>query len=168
MSAFVIGVDPGRTTGICVLGLGPAFDNAAPWIDEHPQLLQCTPGAVSLIVRAYLARIGTGDAVLAIERFVVGPRASRSSSAKTGETTRELIGALVDLGARLDVRVVQRSASEVKPWATNKRLEAAGLLVKGMPHAQDAGRHALYAAVKDAGLPDPLSRTTRSAPRRTT
>jgi hypothetical protein len=48
----------------------------------------------------------------------------------------------------------------VKPWATDERLEAAGLLdlTKGMRHARDAARHALFTAVKDGGVPDPLSK----------
>jgi hypothetical protein len=149
MAALVIGIDPGQTTGICVLRA-----------DQNPTLVQCTPDAVLLIVGAYLARIGTGDAVLAVEKFVVGPRASRLSTPKAGQTTRELIGALVDLGNRLGVQVVQRSASEVKPWATDVRLKAAGIWTKGMPHSLDAGRHALFAAVRDCGLPDPLSKTS--------
>jgi hypothetical protein len=47
----------------------------------------------------------------------------------------------------------------VKPWAVDKRLHAAGLLdmTAGMRHARDAARHALFCAVKDYGLPDPLS-----------
>ena len=53
-----------------------------------------------------------------------------------------------------------RTAGEVKPWATDKRLHTAGLLdlTAGMRHARDAARHALYSAVRDYGLPDPLSR----------
>jgi hypothetical protein len=47
----------------------------------------------------------------------------------------------------------------VKPWATDTRLAAAGLMepTTGMRHARDAARHALFAAVKTYGLPDPLS-----------
>jgi hypothetical protein len=150
MKPFVIGVDPGQTTGICVL------DGA------YRDLVQTTPGLVLPIVRSVL--FVAPDSVLAVEKFVVGPRASRLSTPKAGQTTRELIGALVDLGNRLGVRVVQRSASDVKPWATDVRLKAAGIWTKGMPHAHDAGRHALFVAVKECGLPDPLSsRTTRRA-----
>ena len=53
-----------------------------------------------------------------------------------------------------------RPAATVKPWATDERLKKAGLLAvcHGMPHAADAMRHLLYRAVRDAGVPDPLSR----------
>jgi hypothetical protein len=103
--------------------------------------------------------------VVAIEKFVVRRRAAASSTAAAGATTRDLVGQLeataLDVRRRTaEVRVVLRSAAEVKPWATDTRLEAAGLLsaCTGMRHARDAARHALFAAVKDAGAPDPLSR----------
>lgn len=162
MSTLIVGVDPGQTTGIATL----LSLDVTP--DENPQLIQCTHGVALQIVRGLLDNAWVDRRVLAIERFVVGPRSSRSSSPKAGVVTRELIGLLQMLGEGRGALVVQRSASDVKPWATDKRLSAAGLLVKGMPHAADAARHALYSATKDAGLPDPLSRTARSAPRRTT
>src|SRR5690606_978282 len=98
---FVIGVDPGGTTGIAVYdGLGDA------------ELLQCTPGLVLPTVRTllgvYEGAVRPG-ALLAVERFVVGTRAARSASARSGEIARELIGALADLGPTYGVRVVHRS-----------------------------------------------------------
>lgn len=149
----VIGVDPGQTTGVALLVPGRA-----------PEVLQCSPGLVLPVVRALTYT--HGPLVLAVERFVVGARSARSSTPKAGQVTRDLIGALTDLdsvevgGAQVTVRVVLRSAAEVKPWATDRRLDAAGLLTatKGMRHAADACRHALFAQVHDAGLPDPLSK----------
>jgi hypothetical protein len=60
----------------------------------------------------------------------------------------------------LEEPVFTRAAALVKPWATDKRLHAAGLLdaTKGMQHARDASRQALYAAVHMGVTPDPLSR----------
>lgn len=153
MDTLVIGIDPGMTTGICV------YDGS------RADLVQCTPGLVIPIVSSLFAPIDQ-PVVLAVEKFVVGPRASRLSDPKAAQTTRNLIGALAEL-PRIhgeQVRVVQRSASDVKPWATDVRLKAAGIWTKGMPHAHDAARHALFAAVRDCGIPDPLSsRTTRRA-----
>lgn len=156
MSVFVIGVDPGQTTGVCVL------DDFGVYRD----LLQCSPGLVLPVVRGLLDghNPAPSGAVLAVERFVVGRRAARSSTPAAGALTRELVVALTELGRSLGLRVALRSAAEVKPWATNARLDAAGLLAlgKGMPHALDGGRHALFAAVADCGLPDPLSSRNRS------
>lgn len=165
MDIRLIGVDPGETTGICALDIAgttaPEHDGA--FIRWHGQL-QSTPGAVLPVVQG-LADGYRGPVVLAVERFVVSTRAGRSASAMAGATTRVLIGELVGLhrSGSCVVRVVQRSASDVKPWAVDKRLSAAGLLVKGMRHANDAARHALFAAVKDCGMADPLSKKSRGA-----
>lgn len=104
--------------------------------------------------------------VLAVERFVVGPRSSRLSTPQAAASTRDMVGKVLALGAELSgVTVVQRSAAEVMPWASDKRLSAIGLLsvTKGMPHARAASRHALFAAVRDGGMPDPLSTRARKA-----
>src|SRR5690606_15573006 len=94
--------------------------------------------------------------ILAVEKFVVGRRAARSATAKAGEITRNLIGEL----QALDEAAHLRPATQVKAWATDKRLEAAGLLdkTKGMPHARDAARRELYAAVHGGGWRAPLSK----------
>lgn len=150
----VIGVDPGQTTGICLLDL------ELHEVDH----LQLTPRAVLPVVRALTKR--SAPVLVAVERYVVGTRSSRSSSPKAGQITRDLVGQLLGLADHEGLLVVARSAAEVKPWATDERLERAGLLVKGMRHANDAARHALFAAVKDCGAPDPLSSrsTWRAAP----
>lgn len=141
----VIGVDPGPTTGIAVLDLH----------DYSHALIQADAGSVVHLVRSY-----SGGALLrvAVERYVIGLRAARSAKAGAGRVTRDLIGALAALEPELDTPVVQRSAAEIKPWATDERLRAAGLYTRGMPHARDGARHALFAAVHDCGAPDPLSR----------
>ncbi len=150
---YVIGVDPGPTPGVAAL----SFTHGKV---TNAQALQCSANmavglVVHLLVGAQPARI-----VLAVERFVVGPRAARSSTARAGVITRQLIGALQAAAEAYGVLVRLRSAADVKPWATDARLRAAGLLevCTGMPHARDAARHALFTAVHDAGLPDPLIR----------
>lgn len=149
---LVIGVDPGLTTGVCALTY--AADGKR---NGEPIALQIHGSeGVLPVVAALLARKPLLDHVLAVEQFVVGGRAARSSSAHAGRVTRALIAELAELGAD----VFTRAAVVVKPWATDRRLEAAGLLdpTKGMQHARDAARHALYAAVRMNVTPDPLSR----------
>jgi hypothetical protein len=103
--------------------------------------------------------------IVGVERFVLGAKSYRSGS--PGGVTRDLVGQLIEAfndhdstaDGRLGGRFFQRNASQVKAWATDARLDAAGLLAatKGMTHARDAARHALFAAVHDGGIPDPLS-----------
>jgi hypothetical protein len=150
----IIGVDPGLTTGIAVYSPAPVLRSAGAW-----DLLQVTRGAVLPVVRALSVN---WPVMIAVEGFVVGPRAARSSTPEGGRTARELISVLSQL-AGPDVQVVVRNASQVKPWATDKRLDAAGVpTTPGMRHARDGARQALYSAVRDCGLPDPLSTRHRS------
>jgi hypothetical protein len=152
LRTYILGVDPGRTTGIAALSI---FDGEL----THHSLIQCSHDVPRWLVGHMLEACQPVDRlVLAIERFVVRRRAGQSSDAAAGEITRDLIGHLGAVGDYRGAAVYLRAASEVKPWSTDKRLEAAG--IKGstaMRHAADAARHALYAAVKDYGLPDPLS-----------
>lgn len=155
----VIGIDPGPIPGTVMLTpRGRRLD-----ID----VVQCSASVAPTVLYALLsdarACLGEAPAIVAIEKFVVGRASQRSGAA--GGTTRDLVGKLQQIAAdQPNVTVVMRSASEVKPWATDDRLEKAGLLqaTRGMRHAKDAARHALFAAVKGGHLPDPLSREWRN------
>lgn len=136
----VTGIDPGPTPGVAVLFI------------EHGRLvdagvLQCSASLLHDV-------IDPPRGLIAVERFVARGRANAAQ--------RLTVAQVAEL-ARAHRDVILRTASQVKPWATDARLEAAGLLAacKGMRHARDAARQALYAAVHDAGLPDPLSKEWR-------
>lgn len=151
---YVIGVDPGPMVGVV------GFE-AIRVQHPRPMIVQCSP---SLVTDVLIALSEGGDVVLAVERFVVGARSARSNDPAAGRIAREVVEtcrAHAWADAR-GIRFVERSAAEVKPWASDERLSAAGLLVVtvGMRHARDAARHALFAAVKDCGMRDPLSRAT--------
>lgn len=152
-SRIYIGTDPGPIPGIVALTVWETgkLDTA---------VIQCSHGVASTIVNGLLDAAHL-PVTLATERFVARGRASAVQS-----ITRDLVGQLQEIAHSHGARFVQRSASEVKPWATDCRLQAAVLSgdsnlflhTAGMRHARDAARHALFAAVKDGGLPDPLSK----------
>lgn len=155
----VIGIDPGPTPGIVVIDSWP---NGAQLVD----VVQCSASVAGTVLVALLDTDVYDDrAIVQIEDFVVGRSSMRSGRA--GAQTRELIGSLVQTCTELSAVAVLRTASQVKPWATDRRLQAAvmsgdtnlWLATAGMRHARDAARHALFCAVHDAGAPDPLSRT---------
>ena len=156
LRTLIVGADPGRTTGIAVLSV---FDRE---LTNH-SLIQCTPDVPRWLVGHLFEHAQPGSRlVLAVERFVVRSRAGRSSDAAAGEITRDLIGALCAIGELHGAAVYLRSAAEVKPWASDTRLAAVGMNISSsMRHAGDAARHALFAAVRDCGLPDPLSKKGR-------
>jgi hypothetical protein len=157
----LVGLAPGPVAGLVLLRYVPAgltTYEAAP-----PLVVQCGSAVAPPAFEMLLDLDNQVPTYVQVERYViVGRRASRSSTAGVGETTRALVAALESTWLGWDgpvaVSWVQRSASQVKPWATDQRLRAAGLFdaTKGMRHARDAARHALFAACHDAGVPDPL------------
>lgn len=157
-----IGIDPGPVPGIVLLTRrGHHLDT---------DVIQCSAEVAPTLLYALLndrrMSLGNAPAIVAIEEFVVRRRASRSASAHAGAITRNLVGRLEreTLGMP-NVKVVHRSASRVKPWATDIRLKSVAtggtdlldVVSHVGRHAKDAARHALYCAVHDGGLPDPLS-----------
>lgn len=143
-STVILGCDPGlgQTTGVFLLAETGAL------------AFQCNAAAAYFLVSSLVAaNEGPAQVVAAGERFVPGRGAGARGPGAAA--TRALIADLDDLA---DWH--WRSAAEVKPWATDARLKAAGLLTlcTGMPHAADAARHMLYCATKDCGMPDPLSK----------
>lgn len=156
-SLRVVAVDPGPVPGVVML-TGPEPLRAS--------IFQCDPDSLLWLVQGLLVGRGgvANQVVLAVERFVIGMRSARLSTPRAAAVTRDMVGAVVELGRGLtDVTVVKRCAAEVMPWASDKRLAAADLyaVTKAMPHARAAARHALFAAVRDCGQPDPLSTKVR-------
>lgn len=160
--AHFIGIDPGPVPGIVHL-----WPHGGGRRKLQIDVVQCSERAAPAVLWGLLdsARtcLGQAPALVQIEKFVVGRGSMKSGRA--GGVTRDLVGRLrSEAENQPNVTVVVRPAATVKPWATDERLEAAGLLeaTKGMRHARDAARHALFAAVKDGGIPDPLSRKARA------
>lgn len=143
---LAIGIDPGPTPGIVALYLS----------DQHIvgwDIVQCSASALYAVVTA----LDPGrEAVIGVETFVTRGRATVDQA-----ITRDQVATLT---AMYGGRFGPRTARQVKAWATDARLAAAGgsggLLeaCKGMRHARDAARHALFAAVAANAIPDPLSR----------
>lgn len=155
MAAHVVGIDPGPVPGIVSLLVEDGRLTEVAVAQVSAELLPC-------VLLAVLERQEVRTLVQ-VEAFVVGKKSMRSGAA--GAATRDMVGqvaqTVIDFGRGRDhaVHYAQRSASQVKPWSTDARLVAAGLSSRcsGMRHARDAARHALWSAVHDAGLPDPLS-----------
>lgn len=158
----VIGVDPGETSGLATLD----WNTDSPGSLRRPEahIAQCTHGMTRALVKG-LIEAAPGHVLLAVEEFDIRRNSARAASA--GALTRDLIGVLAALGQAHAEKVVKHPAHTVKAWATEDRMRAGGYaeLAKGMSnHGLDAMRHALYSAVRYAGLPDPLSRKRGGAP----
>jgi hypothetical protein len=147
-----LGIDPGPTTGMALLCY-------RDYLLVRAEVYQCNATAAPGLM-SYLLRSARGpEAFCQIERFVAGPRSVRAAGPGSGVTAK----LAHELEGLAPARCAIRSAGDVKPWATDERLERAGLLVlvPKQPDGKDACRHALYTACHDAGLPDPLSRRAR-------
>lgn len=165
-AVIVVGVDPGPVPG--TVGLLIEDDRITDL-----QLAQTSAGIVGLTVGGIVMRwkghpdivvtligdsLREAPVLIGVERYVVGHRSSRSSSAGSGAITRDMVGVIERCGVELGAVVVQRNASQVKDWATDERLKASGIEIpSGMRHTKDAARHALFAACHAGRLPDPLS-----------
>lgn len=158
MTDSSVGVDPGPATGICLLD----YDRG---ILAGRVLLQCDAGSAAVVLRELLiARKDTPvrKRVGSVEKFVTG--ASAGSRGTAADVTRQLVMELAEVLQLFGYAVKIRPAADVKPWATNKRLVAAGIAPSergmhgDMNHAYDGARQAVFGA-KEAGIIlDPLRR----------
>lgn len=150
----VIGMDPGPIPGLVRL-----YYSERTLIDVH--VVQCSANMALDVLAGWLSNAVKGAQVfLGVEQYV---DRLHGRSGPAGKRTRDMVGSALTMGLAHGACGHQRPAVKVKEWATDARLEACGLVsaTKGMTHARDAARHALYTACKDALIPDPLSRKAR-------
>lgn len=158
---LVIGVDPGPVVGICALS--PARQGMGPVV----MLAQADPDTALWLIKKQVTDWQNecgGEVHVVAERFVDGRRSARVAGRHGSQTAKNVLGAL---GSTYQRKLRLRSAADVKPWASDTRLAAAGIQIANpstMRHALDAGRHALYSAVWDHGWPDPLIGRAASTP----
>jgi hypothetical protein len=149
----VIGIDPGGTTGI-------AFIDYTGNTIVGKTILQVDGDSAQLVLEAMLKTYYAEPSVIvkrfaSIEPFVTGQGAGTRGPA--AEVTRQLAFKLGEQLQMWGYYTQRRKAADVKPWATDKLLLAAGVLgPPEMRHANDGARQALYAAVHDAYRPSPL------------
>lgn len=150
----VIGVDPGETTGISFL------DYIGIRLVGTMQVQVDSTSSVALLESVLKAHYSDPEVVVqrwgAVEDFI--PSNSPGTKGESAAVTRYQTVVLAETLQLWGYSVTRRKKAEVSPWATDKVLKAAGLMREptGMRHANDASRHALYRAVHDAHMPNPL------------
>lgn len=153
----VIGFDAGPRPGLVRLTYTDQVLTGA-------DVIQCSASVALDALRLLIGPFGTTalETYVQVELFVIGNKSGRSGSA--GALTRDQVGRVIEVtqGAP-NVYLSRQNAVTVKAWANQKRIATAGLEVptKGMIHARDGAKHALYCASHSAGIPDPLSRKAR-------
>jgi hypothetical protein len=149
---YYIGIDPGPSTGIALLSVkGLSFE----WT-----VFQVNEGGASWLITE-LCHDYSPRAV-AYEEFIPGNRAG--TKGKNAQVTRRIadnVPVIVKGSCRAvvpPVFVVARRATDVFPWATDKRLEKAEFpWGPKFKDARAAGKHVLYLAVRDGKEHDPLA-----------
>jgi hypothetical protein len=156
-----LGIDPGPHTGLYAAWWDPRPlpDGREGWTLEHCIARECAAADAAAVLRGMLRGHEDGFPVRAagIEAFVARRKSVKLHGVRANHIVAqvsELTGVLAGYG----IPVIARPAGTVKPWATDKRLDEASLLLLAgsSPHVKDAGRHLLFTACQ-AGLPDPLS-----------
>jgi hypothetical protein len=159
----VLGIDPGDTAGFLLAGWRPGERKAA-----FARAFQCDEASAAGLLTMIIGRAREAGAVITAaqaEAFDDRPRGGLRGTSPAA--IRAQTGDLEQACRRHGIPARFRPAADVKRWATDERLRRAGLLevTAGMPaHARDAGRHCLYRAVHDSGVPDPLSRKVAGTP----
>ena len=153
----VLGIDPGDTAGFLLAGWVPGGRRAA-----FARAFQCdgasAPGLCEMILAA-----GPRPGAVQIEAFDDRPGV-RGLHGTRPPAIRAQIDAMAVRFREAGVPVFTRRAADVLPWinAGDERLARAGLLDAVSPatmrHARSAAWHALFCAVRNCGVPDPLSR----------
>lgn len=156
----VVGIDPGPRPGVFALRYSPPEEHDVRRRTAAPVLFECNADAMILLLRAILPS-DVRLIIISYEIYVVGNRSSKVKASGDNATTVRMCGQIQGLNyADSRIAIKRHPAAQVMPWASLERLERAGIegLTKGMPHVRSAAKHALYAAVHDAGVIDPLSK----------
>lgn len=129
----IVGVDPGKTTGVACYHRGKFESLQLDAADAVPYLLGWVEGMV--LPPANLVHV-------AAERFVRGSANGHHNSGQddASEVLNRLGNGLRDLQDR-NVRFHLQGAGDAKLLMTNERLRGAGWYKPGLVHANDAARH---------------------------
>jgi hypothetical protein len=150
MSKSFVGLDPGPSTGISVLTYSGEI--RIPWTVHA---FQCTGDSVPFLLQSVIQFFR--PLCVAIEQFEARP-GSAGTTGKDADLTRMIVGWASNIASSESIEARYHTAGQVKPWATDKRLERIKFpLGPKFKDARDSGRHALYSAVRYYGVKDPLS-----------
>ena len=147
---LVVGVDPGKTTGLCFVNPDLITAGTIP-IAWHKQFGLQTDAYDELMHWCTEALEDYQPVIFAVERFHLTPMSWQRSDS---HYPIEAIGVVRLVAERFPniVTMVQQEVSDAKAFATNDRLKALGMYARGLPHATDAARHAYLWMVRNGHL----------------
>ena len=132
---YVIGVDPGKQTGVAIYGNG-RFNMG----DDMPA------SEVGLFVDAYITELRAQDPtcriVMACERFNIG--GSTLKMTRQADAT-EVTGKMRDVAKKHGITLIVQNAADAKKMGAPVILRSIGWWTPRKRHANDAAAHALLA-----------------------
>lgn len=131
---FVVGIDPGKTTGHALLTVA----------DHRVDSGQTTAMQACQWIEQMLPTHGH-NSLIAVERFTIGQETLKKTRQ---HDALDVIGAIKYLCWAHSTRFELNGPSEAKAMVNDERLKMKDYYQPGQPHANDAARHAVYAAVK--------------------
>jgi hypothetical protein len=137
----IIGVDPGKVTGICSFYLDE--------YSEHPELVTPYELELSGVGQYFQNQLGSFNTVVACEAFIITPQTAKNSQAPW---SLETIGIVRYFCEKASVPFFLQAPSSAKRLVTDGVLKRAGLYFPGKGHSMDAARHALYLAMTSYGF----------------
>lgn len=160
-AVVTLGIDTGSGTAGFQLGAWDRGQRTAAFTRAWQVSGAGAPGLLMMLLSVY-----GGDLTAAgIEHFVT-PRKGLKGTSPSAMRAQQ--AELEQILATAGIPYQARTASLVKNWATDARLERAGVAAVTNAaamkyHARDGGRHMIFTATWDCGLPDPLSRKPRAS-----
>lgn len=135
-----VGVDPGKTTGVCSFSIEKG--------EDYPSCLESYE-LTFLGAGQYLENhMGSYETIIACEAFLITSQTAKNSQAPW---SLEVIGLVHYFSEKNHVPVVMQPPSFAKRLVSNDVLRRAKLYVAG-EHARDAARHAAYLAMNQYKL----------------
>jgi hypothetical protein len=154
MTRFILSVDPGKATGVCLFTIDEGEDPKLIWSEE------CDYKEFRNVVRngfSYAKAKGDKLPEVVCERFIINAQTVRNSQAPF---SLEQIGMLklIVLDWEADPeKISMQSPADAKAMFDNKKLKTLGYWhVGGEGHALDAIRHAVLYLVKTGWKPAKL------------
>lgn len=146
--AVGVGIDPGPSTGLSVLVWSA---ETRSWVIHT---FQCIDVSLPFLLEVVIDRFEPD--VISVEEFEVR-RGSGGTAGKDADRTKQVRYWSEHISVNKGVKCVIRKSGDVKPWATDKRLEKIGFpLGAKFKDARDSARHAMFTMVKLGMAPDPL------------
>lgn len=135
---ILLSLDPGQTTGFTVISI----QNSLPVLGEYGQLDTSTPVQAAKEIHRLFDEVGPTHVVLE-EYRVYGHKAKEHTGNEL--MTSRVIGMIEHTCVIKGIKQPHKQmASIAKQFCTDEKLKAWGYWYKGLRHARDSARHALY------------------------